>query len=121
MPKFDDALRGYAFAVMKRDGFTCSYCEFDGTKWPNWLFLSWDHLLPPGHERRDDPDFIVTACRMCNEFHNRTAFEVDGKTRPELVAQKRPMVLARREEYRKFWQNHVGTTEGSPPASASDR
>lgn len=31
MPGFTDALRGYAFAVHKRDGFKCRYCGLDGT------------------------------------------------------------------------------------------
>ena len=112
MTKYDDALRGYAFPIHKRDGFKCVYCGLDGTLWPNWLFLSWDHLLPRGHPQRDNPDFIVTACRFCNEVHNRTVFPVEGKTPAELIKQKRPFVLEKRDEYHKFFKNEVKTRRG---------
>lgn len=80
MTGYSDALRGYAYSVHERDGFRCVYCGLDGTVWPNWLYLSWDHLLPKGHPDRDDERYIVTACRICNEFHNRTLFDVMDKT-----------------------------------------
>lgn len=76
---------GYAHEVLKRDGFKCRYCGFDGAQWPNWLHLSWDHLLPVGHPDRDNHDYIVAACRFCNEAHNRTEWNVEGKTPDELV------------------------------------
>jgi hypothetical protein len=106
-PKFTDSLRGYAHAVLKRDRFTCRYCGLDGTIWPNWLYLSWDHLLPRGHPQRDDADFIVAACLFCNTAANRTLWAVSGMTTEELVAQKRPTVLAVRERYREFWESEV--------------
>ena len=104
---YTDALRGYAHEVLERDQFMCRYCGLDGRIWPNWLYLSWDHLLPPGHTDRDNPEFIVAACRFCNEAHNRKTFPVDGKTPAELVVQKKQMVLVRREEYREFWLRRV--------------
>jgi len=93
--------------VLRRDGFVCRYCGLDGTVWPNWLYLSWDHLLPPRHPLRDDPAYIVAACRFCNEACNRTFWDVEGKTPDELVAQKRPFVLAVRERYQAFWETEV--------------
>ncbi len=72
MAGFDDALRGYAYPIHRRDGFRCRYCGLDGTKsFASWLSLHWDHLLPKGHPHRDDPDFIVTACMFCNVADNR--------------------------------------------------
>src|SRR6266852_1853147 len=60
MPRFDDALRGYAYPIHKRDGFRCRYCGLDGTQtFASWLSLSWDHLLPKGDPRRDDPKSSV--------------------------------------------------------------
>lgn len=106
-PKYEDALRGYAHPVLKRDGFKCRYCGFDGSQWPNWLLMSWDHLLPPNHPQRDSLEFIVAACRFCNEARNRTTWDVKGKTPDALVAQKKPSILAKREEYRKFWEKEV--------------
>lgn len=105
--KFGDSLRGYAFPVFKRDNFVCVYCGLDGKKWPNYLYFSWDHLLPPGHPSRDDPEYIVAACTFCNTLHNRTVFDVTGKTRDELVAQKKVLVISRRSEYERFWEEHV--------------
>ena len=107
MPKFDDALRGYAHPTLKRDGFKCRYCGFDGSQWPNWLYMSWDHLLPLGHTKRDNLEYIVAACRFCNEAYNRTVWDVEGKTPDALVEQKKPFILARREEYRIFWEKEV--------------
>ena len=107
MPGYTDALRGYAHDVLKRDRFTCRYCGLDGTIWPNWLYLSWDHLLPVGHAERNDPNYVVAACRFCNEASNRTKWDVAGKSPDELVAQKKPIVLAVREQYRAFWLAEV--------------
>jgi 5-methylcytosine-specific restriction endonuclease McrA len=107
--KFNDALRGYAHDVLRRDNFVCRYCGLDGKIWPNWLHLSWDHLLPVGHALRDDPAYIVAACRFCNEAHNRRTWDVDGRTPDELVTQKRPLVLEKREEYKDFWRRNVLT------------
>jgi 5-methylcytosine-specific restriction endonuclease McrA len=107
MPKYSDALRGYAHPVLKRDRFTCRYCGLDGAQWPNWLYLSWDHLLPVGHPQRDDPDFIVAACRFCNEAYNRKIYSVEGKTPAELVEQKKVWILKKRAEYRLFFDQQV--------------
>lgn len=105
--KYSEAVRGYAREILKRDGWTCRYCVLDGTIWPNWLYLSWDHLLPKGHPERNSPTFIVAACRFCNEVCNRTVWSVDGKTPDELIEQKKPYVMARRAEYRQFWEKEI--------------
>lgn len=69
--RFEDSLRGYAYPVMKRDGFICRYCWLDGTEsFSNWLCLSWNQLLPKDHPDRDDPAFSVTACMFCNVADN---------------------------------------------------
>jgi hypothetical protein len=115
MPKPDDALRGYAYEVLKRDGFRCRYCGLDGTvSFDNWLALSWDHLLPKGHPRRDDSDFIVAACNFCNGADNRylercvrEGLCFDGLTQDELVERRRLAVNATRSVYREFWAVHV--------------
>ncbi len=108
MAKFTDSLRGYAFrTVHRRDDFVCVYCGLDGKVWPNWLFLSWDHLLPRGHPERDNEEYIITACIFCNVCHNRTTFDVEGKTPAELIEQKKPFILQRRNEYRDFWERYV--------------
>jgi len=107
MAKYIDALRGYAHEVLKRDNFVCRYCGLDGKQWPNWLHLSVDHLLPPGHPQREDPQYKVAACRFCNEARNRTRRLVEGKTPDQLVEAKKPDVLAAREEYKRFWEENV--------------
>ncbi len=104
---FTDSLRGYAHPIHKRDGFTCVYCGWDGSQWPNWLFLSRDHLLPEQHPKHDDKDFIFTACRFCNEVHNKTSFDVEDKSPNQIVAIKRQAVLASRAKYKEFWDQNV--------------
>lgn len=116
MPGFTDALRGYALAVHRRDGFRCRYCgDIDGRRsFAEWLSLCWDHLLPRGHPRRDDPEYIVTACMFCNTADNRyfdlavkRGIQFDGLTPDQLVEQRRPYVEATRKSYRAFWDEHV--------------
>lgn len=115
MAKFDDALRGYAHDVLKRDGFRCRYCGLDGKAlFSNWLALSLDHLLPRGHPLRDDARFTVAACTFCNAADNRyfdlaasrgLAFE--GLSPEELVARRSEYVLRTRAKYRQFWEANV--------------
>ena len=116
MRKFTYALRGYAFAVLRRDGFRCRYCGLDGTRsFSAWLSLSWDHLLPRGHANRDDPTFIVASCVFCYAAGNRyfdhaekPGLPFDDLTPEQLVEQRRPYVEATRAEYRDFWNANVG-------------
>lgn len=116
MPKkFDDALRGYAYAVLKRDGFRCRYCGLDGsTSFDSWLALSWDHLLPKGHRNRDNEDFIVAACNFCNTADNRylekllaCGFDFDVRSPEELVELRWSSVERTRKAYRQFWDDKV--------------
>jgi hypothetical protein len=102
---FTDSLRGYSFAIHQRDGFCCVYCGWDGSQWPNWLFLCQDHLRPKDHPQCTDPAFIVTACQFCNYACNRTPFE--GETPAELVAAKKKAIERVRESYRDFWEHNI--------------
>ena len=111
-----DALRGYAYAVHRRDGFRCVYCGLDGTSWPNWLYLSWDHLLPKGHPARDDERYIMTACRFCNEARNRTVFATEGLSPADIVNLKRDAIAQVRGDYRDFWEARVAPTRGTGPS-----
>ncbi len=111
----DDALRGYAHEVLKRDNFRCRYCGLDGSNsFSAWLSLSWDHLLPKGHPERDNPDFIVAACMFCNTADNQyfrhatsRGLRFEGLGPNELVEQRRPYVERTRATYRKFWETNV--------------
>lgn len=115
MPKYGDALRGYAHAIHQRDTFTCRYCGLDGKlSFSAWLSLSWDHLLPKGHPQRDNPEYIVTACTFCNTADNRyfdlalkRGIAFDGLSPAELVAQRLPFVKKTRDQYEAFWAEHV--------------
>ena len=115
MSAFTDSLRGYAFPIHQRDNFKCRYCSLDGTEsFEKWLCLSWDHLLPKGHLKRDDQDYIVTACMFCNTADNQyfiqaenRGLKFDGLTPDELVAQRLPYVEATRKSYRDFWMSKV--------------
>jgi hypothetical protein len=121
MRKFTDALRGYAYETMKRDGFKCRYCGLDGREsFDNWLTLSEDHLLPKSHPKRNDRDFIVCACNFCNCADNRyfdlaskRGLVFDSMTPEALVQQRRAFVLATRASYQEFWQDQV---LNQPPA-----
>lgn len=102
-------------SVHRRDGFRCRYCGLDGTEsFSKWLSLSQDHLLPVGHDRRNDPDFIVTACRSCNEADNhyfehamKRGLLFDDLTPEQLIAQRLHYVKATRASYREFWIEQI--------------
>jgi hypothetical protein len=123
MPKFNDALRGYAYEVLKRDGFRCRYCGLDGSRsFSAWLALSWDHLLPKGHPERDNPEYIVASCMFCNVADNRyfdkagtRGLSFDGLGRDALVEQRRPFVDATRAAYREFWEENVRDDDAERP------
>lgn len=109
------SLQGYGRKIYQRDNFKCRYCGIDGSQsFDTWLTLSCDHLLPDSDPRRDDHDYIVTACRFCNEADNRyfenakkSGLSFDGMSPDELVAQRLPYVLAVRQKYRDFWEANV--------------
>ena len=113
--KFTDSLRGYSFESHKRDDFKCVYCGLDGSvSFSNWIRLSQEHLLPKWHDKRDNPEYIVTACRFCNEAENRyfeKADELglifDNMSRKELIDQRRPHVDKVRDDYHDFWAKNV--------------
>ena len=68
---------GLRFAVLKRDGFRCSYCgrgETEGVK------LHIDHLVPVARGGRNELDNLVTACQDCNL--GKAASDIVGPTRP---------------------------------------
>jgi hypothetical protein len=117
MPASTDALRGYAFNVLKRDGFRCRYCGLDGTtSFTDWLTLSWDHLLSKGHPDRDNPEYIVAACFFCNCADNRDfdqaearGLKFEGRSHAELVEQRRPYVLRTRAAYHDLWEQNVAS------------
>jgi hypothetical protein len=115
MNNFSDALRGPGFEVLKRDGFQCVYCGFDGSQtFSGWLCLSVDHLLPEEHPLRDETEYKAAACRFCNEADNQyfvkaheRGITFEGKTREELIAQRKPYVLKTRDSYLEFWRANV--------------
>lgn len=117
MAAYTDSLRGYSYAIHMRDGFRCVYCGMDGHEsLSHWLTLSSDHLLPTGHPQRENPKFIATACQFCNTAANRyfdmamrEGLTFDGKSRVELIAQRRPYVMKTRQDYKQFWQEKVAS------------
>jgi len=107
-------LMKYGPPIFKRDRYRCRYCELDGSKWPNWLFLTLDHLLPKGHPKRDDRKYIVTACAFCNTADNyyfikakRDRFSFNKKSPAELVKRRKAAVQVVREKYNTFWKENV--------------
>ena len=120
MTGYSDSLRGYAHRIHQRDGFRCRYCGPDGSRsFEGWLSLSWEHLLPKWHPKRDDSNNIVTACLFSNTADSRyfdqavkRGLQFDGLTPDELITQRLPYVQATRESYREFWTTHVQARNG---------
>jgi hypothetical protein len=115
MAKYNDALRGYAFQVHKRDQFKCRYCGLDGTlSFDAWLNLSLDHLLPPKHPNRNDNEFMVTACKFCNTADNlyfthakKRGLRFNNMSPADLVKQRKKYVVKTRSSYKEFWNKKV--------------
>ena len=100
--------------VYQRCGFRCVYCGLNGhDSFDNWLHLSKDHLFPQGHEKRDDPEFIVVACRFCNESMNKLFAEQEKEGLPDdrnsLIEWRKNRVLENRRGYREFWLANVAS------------
>lgn len=116
MDGYKDVLRGYGYEVMQRDGFRCVYCGFDGSaSFDAWLSLVRQFLRPKGDPERDNPEFIATVCHSCALADTRP-FEhgagQPGRTRAELIEQRRPWVQAARQPYRDFWEAYVHSQHG---------
>ena len=115
MTQYTDSLRGYSYPIHKRDGFICQYCGLNGRRsLEAWLNLSLDHLLPPKHPDREDPKYMVTACKFCNSADNlyfkhakKRGIRFDGLSRNQLVKQRLEFVRKTREKYEEFWINSV--------------
>jgi 5-methylcytosine-specific restriction endonuclease McrA len=115
MPYQGESLRGYAYDVHKRDGFRCVYCGLDGTEsFSNWLTLTRDHLLPKGHQKRNEQAFIVTACSFCNTADNhylereiKAGHNFDEPSREKLIDRRKQTVLKVREDFKTFWKENV--------------
>ena len=113
----EESLRGYSLAVHKRDSFVCCYCGLDGKRsLDNWLALTRDHLLPPGHPDRDKEEYICTACTFCNTADNhyfereqKDGSSFTGMTRQQLIDRRKISVLRVRKEFRDFWNVHVAS------------
>lgn len=108
-------------AVYKRDQWVCRYCGLDGKQsFGAWQSLSWDHLLPRGHQQRDAVEFIVTACAPCNMMLSRysapaalVAGVVDPSVASELVSGRFEFLKPRLEERRAYWRRAVAEPKSS--------
>ena len=101
-PDSATALRGRGIRIFQRDNYICQYCGFDGRSFDGWLFLSVDHVVRQADGGTNEASNLVTACRACNDFINRTtASGLDEKKR---------RIARRRQAQRAFWETHVQPT-----------
>jgi 5-methylcytosine-specific restriction endonuclease McrA len=93
-----------AMKVFKRDHFKCQYCGLDGLqRFENWLILTIDHVHPHARGGARHMDNLVTACQPCNLLK--------GKREYHSFEDAKKHVLVKREEWRKIYQEQVGTTK----------
>jgi 5-methylcytosine-specific restriction endonuclease McrA len=92
--------REEAMKVFKRDHFKCQYCGLDGLhRFENWLILTIDHIHPHARGGSRSMDNLVTACQPCNLIKGKRPFAS--------FEDAKKFVLAKREEWRHAYQDHV--------------
>ena len=92
--------REEAMKVFKRDHFKCQYCGLDGLhSFENWLILTIDHIHPHGRGGSRGMDNLVTACQPCNLTKGHRVYRSFDEAKQ--------FVLAKREEWRKVFQEQV--------------
>jgi hypothetical protein len=101
-----------AESIYRRDKWTCQYCGLDGREsFTSWRSLSLDHLLPEGHTRRDDPEFIVIACTHCNTMLGQY-FKVaiskgetfENRDATDLLKSRRDFLCPRLANLKAYWR-----------------
>jgi hypothetical protein len=100
-------LKRVRFYIYLRDNSVCVYCGLDEKKWPNWLFLSVDHLLSKKNPNRENVDYKVTACRFCNGVCNRTKYDTESKKPEEIINLKKAVIKKVIDEYKEFFDKNV--------------
>lgn len=102
--------------MYRRDRWTCVYCMLDGRgSFAAWQSLTGDHLLPVGHPRREETEFLVTACEPCNKMLSRYQASEDllaTLDRTRLVGARSAYLKPRRDERENYWRQHVALPPG---------
>ena len=112
-----ESLRGYGKEALERDGWKCRYCGLDCSSFELYLLLSVDHVIPWQQQNEvsvnlGDTRNLVACCRACNSFENRSKFNIPKGVSFEeqveaVLRQKRARILAKREEWRPFYDAEV--------------
>jgi 5-methylcytosine-specific restriction endonuclease McrA len=98
--------REEAMKVFKRDHYVCQYCGLDGLhSFENWLILTVDFIHPRVRGGARSMDNLVTACQPCNL--------VKGKYVYSTFEHAKKHVLAKREEWHKFYESQVKSVRSS--------
>ena len=92
--------REEAMKIFRRDHFKCQYCGLDGLHhFENWLIMTIDHVHPHARGGARSMGNLVTACQPCNILKGKRVFAAREEAKK--------FVLARREEWRKQFQEQV--------------
>jgi hypothetical protein len=130
------ARHGYGPPVFEQCGYGCAYCGLDmAASFENWLQLSVDHVVPRQMAGRgfdaelvEDITNLVTCCRACNDFGNRytvpdgppASAEAFYDLRDRVFAERRAMILAKREQERAVFAKVPAAGPDRPPAVGED-
>jgi len=92
--------REEAMKVFKRDRYVCQYCGLDGLhSYEHWLILTVDFIHPRVRGGSRSMENLVTACQPCNLLK--------GKRVNATFEEAKKHVLAKREEWRRFYEDQV--------------
>jgi len=98
--------REEAMKIFKRDHFKCQYCGLEGLRhFENWLILTVDHVHPHARGGSRSMDNLVTACQPCNLIKGQRPFAS--------FEDAKKFVLAKREEWRHQYHDHVKSAGAS--------
>jgi len=98
--------REEALKVFKRDRYVCQYCGLDGLhSFENWLILTVDFVHPRARGGPRHVENLVTACQPCNLLKGKHVYAT--------FEQAKKHVLAKREEWRHFYEEQVKSARAS--------
>tara|TARA_B100001250_G_scaffold8812_3_gene7602 strand:+ start:263 stop:616 length:354 start_codon:yes stop_codon:yes gene_type:complete len=89
-----------------RDRYKCVYCARDlKNNFYDWMLIEIDHVIPKSKNGSDNPENIVTSCRVCNRFKGiYLPQNYKSLSRNELIEDIKNYIKKKTEEWKETHQ-----------------